>query len=311
MHTNSFFATPRPKTGIFWALVLLFSAGLLSGCEEEVNPFIGTEFPFTVWGFVNPKADTQVVRVFTIDDQLRLIPEEPLDATVSVINLTDEQRYVLQDSAILLNNGEYRHVFWSEFPVDFGETYRLEVERSDGIVTKSSDVLAPLPVSISVLEPDLNAISEILLPIDITGNPPSMPRIDALYETYSINGEGLLIAENPVSISYVAKPILRNDVWHMNIDLQDDFLAIREDFTNREIEGFICMNQLTLNVHVVNEEWRSPIGEFDPDFLVEPGTLSNIENGFGLFGAGYIESVSWVPPLVMQVRAGFFDCIGR
>lgn len=283
---------------------------IVSGCEEDVNPFIGTDFPFTVWGFVNPKADTHAVRVFTIDEVLRLIPEEPLDATVSIINVEDTERHILQDSAILLPTGEYRHIFWSEFPVNYNETYRLEVERSDGLITRSTAVMVPPPISIDVLEPNLNAFSALLLPLEINGNPPSMPRIDAEYSTFAVDGEGNRLQDNNVLVSYVNKPVFRNGTWQLNLDLREDFLTIREDFTDKEIFGFICMSDITLRIHVVNEEWRSPIGAFDPDFLVEPGTLSNVENGFGLFGAGYVETISWMPPSVMQVRAGFFDCGG-
>lgn len=292
-------------TGLF-AVMGLF----VTGCEEDVNPFIGTELPFTVWGFVNPKADTHAVRVFTIDEVLRLIPEEPLDATVSIINVDGARRYVLQDSAILLPTGEYRHIFWSEFPVNFDETYRLEVERSDGATSKSTAIKVPPLVSIDVLEPNLNSFTELLLPLEINGNPPSMPRIDAEYATFAVDGDGNRLQDNKVQVSYVGKPVFRNGTWQLNLDLREDFLTIREDFTDKDIFGFICMDVITLNIHVVNEEWRSPVGTFDPDFLVEPGVLSNIENGFGLFGAGYIESISWMPPSVMQVRAGFFDCGG-
>lgn len=300
----------KRRTGLVM-LGLMFILGFIStGCEEDVNPFVGTDLPFTVWGFVNPKADTHAVRVFTIDEVLRLIPEAPLDATVSIISVDDTQRYILRDSTILLPTGEFRHIFWSAFPVDFDETYRLEVERSDGLVTKSTDVTVPAPVSIDVLEPNLNSFTELILPLQINGDPPSMPRIDAEYATFAVDGDGNRLQDNHVLVSYANKPVFKDGNWQLDLDLREDFLTIRENFTDNEITGFICMDTITLNIHVVNEEWRSPTGTFDPDFLVEPGTLTNVENGFGLFGAGYIETISWMPPSVMQVRAGFFDCGG-
>ena len=291
--------------GALFACVLI---PVFSGCETEVNPFIGTEFPYTVWGIVNPKADTQAVRVFTIDDILKLIPADPLDATVAVIDIDGGRRYMLEDSTIQLPNGDFRHIFWSDFDVEFGNRYRVEVERSDGLMTVSEDVQVPSPAAIQVLEPNLNAISEILLPLEIQGDPPSMPRIDAYYDTYAVSSEGVARESNPVSVDYSGKPIFRDGVWQLSIDLRQDFLTIREDFNDKEIGGVICVSDIRVDVHVANAEWASPTGEFDPNFLVEPGTLSNIENGFGFFGAGYVESVTWEPPIVMQVRAGFADC---
>ncbi len=187
----------------------------------------------------------------------------------------------------------------------------MEVERSDGIASKSTDVVVPSPISLDVLDPNLNAVSEILLPVAINGDPPSMPRIDVWYDTYAVNIDGNFLQSNPVLVSYATGPVLRNGAWQLDIDLREDFQSIRQDFTDKEIPpGLICLDEITLSIHVANQEWRSPTGTFDPNFLVEPGTLSNIENGFGLFGAGFIETISWSPPLTMQVRAGFFDCAG-
>ena len=56
---------------LFATVVLL--PGLLlatAGCEESVDAIIGTEIPFTIWGFLDVAADTQYVRVFEVTDQL-------------------------------------------------------------------------------------------------------------------------------------------------------------------------------------------------------------------------------------------------
>lgn len=73
-------------------LIGLLLVGLCMGCEDEIAPFTTTEFPFTIWGLVNPTADTQAVRVFTIDTTLELIPSENLDATTSIINVDRQER---------------------------------------------------------------------------------------------------------------------------------------------------------------------------------------------------------------------------
>ena len=61
-----------------------------------------------------------------------------------------------------------------------------------------------------------------------------------------------------------------------------------------------------MRVHVGDENWISPIGVFDPDFLVEPGTFSNVDNGFGYFGSGYVETIALRPPVALIRRAGFY-----
>ncbi len=278
------------------------------GCEEDVSPFESSEFPFTLWGLINPRADTQAVRVFTIEPTLTSIEAAPLDASVSIINTVTQQRHVLQDSITLLPNGEARHTYWSVFDVDHNERYFVEVERSDGARTVSTPIEVPPLITITPLEPNTNSVSELILPLEIGGDPPSMPRIDAAYSSFAVDPDGELVEENPVVISYATRPQFVDGIWRLEIDIREDFRLIREDFNQKDIIGSICTGDITLSVHVGNEEWQSPVGVFDPNILVEPGTLSNVENGFGFFGAGYVETVIVEVPLILQVRAGFADC---
>ena len=305
---------PYPQSTIpftpFKLMGLLLVACLCMGCDDEIAPFNTTDFPFTVWGVVNPQADTQAVRVFTIDTTLDLIPSSSIDAVTSIIEVEKQERHILVDSVTQLPNGDFRHTFWAEFDVEHGELYRVEVERSDGLVSRSDDIRVPAPVTVTAPEPTEFQVQELILPVVIEGNPPSMPRIDATYNTFAVDALGVLTAENPVTISYVQAPRQEDGTWFIDIDLLQDFLSIRDDFNAKEIEGRICTDLISMQIHVGNEEWRSPIGVFDPNVLVEPGTLSNINNGFGFFGAGFVESIQIFPPLTMQVRAGFFDCAG-
>ena len=304
---NSLASTVYAFKKTFGSLLLVC---LCMGCDNEISPFNTIDFPYTIWGIVNPQADTQAVRVFTIDTTLDLTPSEALDAVTSIIEVEKEIRHVLVDSVTQLPSGDFRHTFWSTFDVQHGELYRVEVERSDGLVTRSSDIRVPNPVTILAPEPTDLQVQDLIIPIEIEGNPPSMPRIDATYDTFSIDRTGVREAENPVTISYVTKPTLEDNTWLLDIDLLEDFVVIRENFNAKDLQGQICMEGISIEIHVGNEEWRSPIGVFDPNVLVEPGTLSNVENGFGFFGAGFIESIQVFPPLTMQVRAGFFDCAG-
>ena len=291
-----------------FSLVLLFC--LLSGCEDEIAPFQTTDFPFTLWGLVNPQADTQAVRVFTITTTLEFVPGESIDASTSIIDVTNQVRHVLQDSITQLPNGDFRHTFWEEFRVDYGNVYRVEIERSDGLLTRSSDVRVPDPVTLSAPDPTDFQVSELVLPVVIEGNPPSLPRVDVTYNSYSADNFGNRLAENPVTISYASVPEFRDNALSMEIDLQEDFVQIRRIFNSRDLQGQICVDNIRAEFHIGNEEWQSPAGVFDPNVLVEPGTLSNVENGFGFFGAGFIETITLIPPATMQVRAGFFDCVG-
>ncbi|MEM8486922.1 MAG: DUF4249 family protein [Bacteroidota bacterium] len=288
--------------------VLVMALLLLTGCDDDVNPFIGTELPYTVWGNINPQADTQAVRVFLIDDILQLVDPNPLDAEVSILELDSGERHVLRDSVIKLPNGDYRHIFWSVFDVQHLNTYRLEVERSDGQLTRSNDIQVPAPVELEVIPTDPNAVSELIQRINVIGQPPALPRVDVTYNAFTVTSDRIRLADNPVTLSYSTGTRVVRDTVRIDLDLRDDFRAIRSDFDENELGGLICIDDVVLDVHVGNAAWQSPTGVFDANFLVEPGSLSNIENGFGFFGAGYIESVQFLPRDLSLVRAGFFDC---
>ena len=299
----------RPTFSLLRGPGLLLIFCLLVGCEEEIAPFSSIDFPFSIWGVINPQADTQAVRIFPIDPTLDLVPSETIDATTSVIDVDNDVRHVLVDSVTQLPSGDFRHTFWAQFEVVHGNRYRVEVERSDGLITRSDEVRVPEPISLSAPEPTDAQISDILLPVIIDGNPPSLPRIDVTYNSFSANNLGTRQQDNPITLNYANTPVIINDTLTLNIDMQEDFTTIRSIFNSRDLDGQICIDNITIDVHVGNEEWRSPTGVFDPNVLVEPGTLSNVENGFGFFGAGFIESITVIPPATMQVRAGFFDCV--
>ena len=289
--------------------VFTLAALLLNACSDDVNPFIGTELPYTVWGNINPQADTQAVRVFLIDDILQLVSPDPLDAEVTITELDSGDRHVLKDSVIQLPNGDYRHIFWAAFNVQHLNTYRLEVERSDGELTNSNDVQVPAPIELDVVPTDPNALSELIQRVNILDQPPALPRIDVTYRTFSVSSDRVRIADNPVTLQYTGTTRIVDDTLRLDMDLRADFREIRLNFDENELGGLICVEGVDLEVHVGNAAWQSPTGVFDPNFLVEPGSLSNIENGFGFFGAGYVETIEFLPRDLSLVRAGFFDCV--
>ena len=70
------------------ALVGLIGAVLLTSCEESVDPILDNNVPFTLYGYLNPKSDTQSIRVFPIEAEFDTRTERPIDATVTSMNLT-------------------------------------------------------------------------------------------------------------------------------------------------------------------------------------------------------------------------------
>ncbi|MCH8962583.1 MAG: DUF4249 family protein [Bacteroidetes bacterium] len=142
--------------------VLLLTVALTTGCEESVNPVLGTERAFTLYGFFNPRADTQAVRIFAIEGRLELTRPEPLDAEVASMDLQMSQQQAWQDSVVQYESGRYGHVYWSEFRAEFEHRYRLEAVRSDG-ATAQVEVTVP-PLSEPLLLPPIIAPRFVFIP---------------------------------------------------------------------------------------------------------------------------------------------------
>lgn len=288
-------------------MVLLIAAAMMAaGCTESVDTRLRIDYPYSLYGLINPKLDTHAVRVFEIKSEIMLVRPDPIDARVSTTLLQTGERAAWQDSVIQLADGDYRHVFWSMFSPTSGETYRLEVRRSDGEVTSAETTIPPL-VELEVLDPDTLRPREALMPVFIRGRPPNMPRIDVEYVVAGFREEGGEAIFKPVVFNYAQRPGDADGGHLLEVDLIADYSEIFQKFDddNDVTTDIIDLREIIVRVHVGDENWASPTGVFDPDFLVEPGTFSNVDNGFGYFGSGYVESISFRPPLVLLRRAGF------
>ena len=310
-HTPTQIAKPRAKQKRYGLqptfLACLLACLLALGCAESVETRVEIDRPFSVFGLINPKADTNAIRVFEIESEIRLVRPDPIDAVVTTTLMQTGDTQAWQDSVIQLADGDYRHVFWAEFSASAGETYRLEVTRSDGETTWAETTVPP-PVTLEVLEPDTLIAREALQPIFIRGGPPTLPRIDVEYIVVGFRAGGSVPIFKPVTFNYAGKPTQQSGGWLLEIDLIEDFKVIFQVFdTDAEVTTeIIDLREIRVRVHVGDENWVSPIGVFDAEFLVEPGTFSNIENGFGFFGSAYIESTTFRPPLTLIRRAGFY-----
>lgn len=286
--------------------MILLVCLLTLGCEESVNTRLEIDRPFSIYGLINPKADTHAVRVFEIQSVIRLVRPDPIDAVVTTTLLQSGATTAWQDSVIQLANGNVRHVYWAAFDATAGETYRLDVTRSDG-ATSSAVTTVPPPVTLEVLEPDSTLIRGALQPLFIRGQAPALPRIDVEYLVAGIHPDGGTAGFRSVTVNYAGRPTRQADGWLLEIDLLEDFRTIFQiiDQDEEVSAALIVLREMVVRVHVGDEQWVSPAGVFDAEVLVEPGTFTNVDNGFGFFGSGYVEEIRFMPTGALLDRAGF------
>lgn len=278
---------------------------LLIGCEEDVTSVLGTDRVYSLYGVLSPQLDRQTVRVFPIESILQPAPNAPLDARFTSLDVQTGEVRVWQDSLIQEPNGQYAHVFASPFRAAYEHTYQIEVERSDGAASRVT-VTVPPRAELVVEAP--RATFPIIAPVRVNK---AVPRLIEVEVTYVVRFQLLSVGaleEGTLVLRYTNRVEQEPDGWIVPIDLWTDFRTIKDRLEQQgplDDRVGIRVRHVSLDLIVASEAWNPPGGVFDSDALVEAGTLSNVERGFGLVGAGYTLAQQWVPPDSVLLAAGF------
>ena len=311
--------TQRKNVSTRWIWVatccLMGATLVLTSCDDDVEAIIGTEKPFTIWGFINAGADTQFVRVFPINDQLLTENQNTIDARVFSTNLTTGDRQEWTYENVQFDSLISGHVFWAGFRGEHEHRYQLEVVRSDGATT-SSTVTVPPEVSFNV---EVRANST-RIPVSIEGSIPNLVGVRVTYNAVNVPPlqawpVGTVVADPvqlPVTLGYDNLIEKEGDTWSFEIDMVRDFDAVSR------IYGLNCLitselgsapdvwlRTMEISALAADSTWDPPGGVFDPNFLAVPGTFSNVENGFGFFGAGQANNITVSPGEAVSRAAGY------
>ena len=265
----------------------------LAACDESVEVVLGTDRAYTVYGQLSAHKDTQAVRVYAIDQTIDVVRSSPIDASMQSRNLHTADTYVWQDSVIQFGETDFGHVFWAHFRPKFGEHHQLEITRSDGIRT-SVDLQMP-PESIPELIDPIVRPSFVHLPV-LWRNAPRLNNIRVRYHT----NRGVFSFDYPndqkkVEAGQLAQILVYQDVPEV----------FREIFQAHGSTGDARLHAIEQIVLVSSADWVPPGNVFSADLLIEPGTFSNVKNGFGYVGAGYEAAFYYEVPDSIAIAAGF------
>jgi len=104
---------------------------LLPACDTAGPYYADRDLFYSLFGYLDSRLDTNWVRVRMLQDST-LIDEGPLDAKMTMTNVSTGETVTWHDSLFSMVEGALAHNFWVTGPVFPLETYRLEVQRSDG-----------------------------------------------------------------------------------------------------------------------------------------------------------------------------------
>jgi hypothetical protein len=236
------------------------------------------------------------VWVFPVEGRLRQLTDEPLDGVLRSTDLQTSDLRVWRDSVIIQSDGVLVHVYWSPFRVEHDHLYRLEIERSDGR-TSRAEVQVPPEASLEVLaDPPFKS------PVQVNG---AVPHLHNVQMTYHIRYEP--DAELRVVIPYGLLVRQTEGGWVIPVDLRDDHSTIAAILESRDLldDSYgIFLLDMRLDVLAADAAWDPPNGVLDPEILVQPGVLTNVENGYGFIGSGFRMGVAWYPIEIAE-KVGF------
>jgi hypothetical protein len=173
--------------------------------------------------------------------------------------------------------------------VRWGHTYRLDVERSDGAITTATTTVPPEPKPV-LGEPGsfgtFNAVQEVTWE-GITYE----PQIVEVWYRFLDNPRNRF---NEFSVDYLTEYNNRGEAsgagWKIRVQLSKDRDLLREEFPN----SVVSLYNVGMRVVMRDGEWMPPGGRFDREVLSQPGTMSNVENGYGFFGSLGQFDVEWI-----------------
>ena len=298
--------------------VLLFLC--LIGCEEDVAGPAGVDEPFSLYGVFNPRLPMQTVLVGPVEDLLLPESGNALDAVVTSTDLGSGRTYVWRDSVVANATGQLDHIYRADFMPGYGSRHRMEVARSDG---KKSTVNVAVPGEVHIEDDDVGTRDLHVRILGFDDEPFSLVRIETVYDVsfYHVNYPDTVCTSprRSYAISHRGIEEKTDRGWEFTTDLNLLYETLRSYYHNDTGIGFnnpvrdgLALLRLRLAVTVGSPDWDPPGGDpSDERVLIQPGTLSNVENGYGLVVGGYNEEAPLYPSSKAVEDTPFFDFIQR
>ncbi len=254
-------------------LVGFLSAGsLLAGCDESFNTFKDNDrYIFSISGYLDTSLDEQWLRVINLQEEI-----DPngggMNGTVTLEHLETGESYSFRDSLFRFSETTFAYNYRTEAQVQPSSTYLLTATRSDGarsrVVVDIPDVFtAPTFVPADrPWQPDMLLIQEVENLADIQIRFRITHKVAEYSQPYhhSLIGGAFRMGDNSHGV-YIDRETIATATIGMS-----------------EIEITEC----ELFVASAGTDWVD-FSEMDPELLMLPDGISNVENG-----TGYVIGVS-------------------
>ncbi len=272
----------------------LFVAFSLVSCDDSVNPILETNRQFTLFGALDMASDTQFVRVIEIRPTLST-PSEKLDAVFTSRQLGTEERHTWKDSVYTFEDGSVGHIFYAPFRVLAGKTYKIDVRKPGSDLVTSATTLVPFHLEPSVQLEEVYRVrttflvaTQRLLWWSLDEEPYDIEQWYRFFVFDDYGFEDFRLNHKPTSRASDT----HEGFWETSIDLVRDRDSLLANYSEMFVRGYLVGLGMTMTV--LDEQFKPPGGVFTSEALGQPGTLSNVSDGFGYVGSIGRFSAEWL-----------------
>ena len=273
------------------AFVLALGLGVL-GCEDTVTAILESNRKISMFATLDMNADTQFVRVIPIRETIDGFVDPSLYALRS-IDLDNGSEVEWEDSLITFDDGSEGLVFFAPLRVFPGHTYRIEASGGNSDLITSAETTIPQVPSVSV-GPD--SAERFVTPSGFfvismqdvvwSGLEREPLEIELWYRFLRTPRSGF----DDIRFPFPPDGEMLADELSFTLDLAAQRFVIADSVDTRRT-AFIGLG---MRITILNTAFVPPGGVFDRELLVQPGTFSNVENGFGFIGTVGRFSTEWV-----------------
>lgn len=274
-------------------LLALCIVSIGAGCGEAfVDPFENNERFFNVYGYIDAREYSHKIRVVPISRQEAVIRRQSdlqsmLDAEVTLTDLVTEEVIEWEYELEPLSDGTYAHIFRSNFIVQPGREYRLDVTRADGVkawattkvpnITDSSFFLIDTPI----VATDSSISQRIMAEENLN--------VWGLEAIYNWRGDNF---NKRVFVPYEVLNQIRDiGSWETLLSLSEDQVHVRQSISEalRDEDIFadtpLILVSTGIRMIMLDSGWQMPENGVEITELTPPADVTNIHNGYGYFGS--------------------------
>jgi len=279
---------------LFFRSMLLVFALAVAGCADSVSPTFDADKPYTLYGVLDPTTEQQALRVVPFAPDLTAQEPEPLGAAVTSTDLATGETITWRDSLVMFGDGQFGHVYFADFRPVYRRPYRIEAQRPDDAVSSAELTMPPF------VTPLAQAPRTPVGSVELSAIWPAAPRLNAAEAVFLLADDDCNPLTEAVPVSLVAEPFEFG--WIVKTDFLVDAQRVLDALAPN---NNVALLDLRLRAVVSNEDWVPEGGTYDPEVLVDPNALTNVEDGFGFVGGGYTAEVSVMPSVDTVQRGGF------